>query len=126
VDSRGPRILLACSFVFLLGGYSGIKYIYDSGLAPDALSAPSIVFYALLLCSFLTGVGSLGGLTSSVNSTAKTFPDRAVCIHGGFFSQKNNFTHDSMTASIHDRSGNIWLWTIGLSLLDTLPYILHW
>jgi hypothetical protein len=80
VDSRGPRILLACSFVSLLGGYSGIRYLYDSGLAPDASSAPAIVFYALLFCSFLTGVGSAGGFTSSVNATAKTFPDRAVCI----------------------------------------------
>ena len=25
-----------------------------------------------------------------------------------------------MTANIHDRSGNIWLWTISLSLLDYL------
>ena len=80
VDTRGPRILLACSFVFLLSGYSGIKYIYDSGLAPDASSAPAIVFYTLNFCSFLTGVGSSGGFASSVNSTAKTFPDRAVCI----------------------------------------------
>jgi hypothetical protein len=81
VDSRGPRILLACSFVSLLGGYSGIRYLYDSGLAPDALSVPAISFCALLLCSYLTGAGSAGGFTSSVNSTAKTFPDRAVCIH---------------------------------------------
>ena len=79
MDSRGPRILLACGFVFLLSGYSGIKYIYDSGLAPDASSAPPIVFYALIFCSFLTGVGSAGGFSGSVNSTAKTFPDRAVC-----------------------------------------------
>ena len=78
MDSRGPRILLACSFLFLLGGYSGIKYLYDSGLAPDALSAPAIIFYTLLFCSFLTGVGGAGGITSSINTTTKTFPDRAV------------------------------------------------
>lgn len=124
VDSRGPRILLACSFVLLLSGYSGIKYVYDSGLAPDASSAPAIVFYALLFCSFLTGVGSAGGFSSSVNSTAKTFPDRAVCILSRFC--KAFITHYSMTASIHDRSGNIWLWTIGLSLLDYIPYTLRW
>ena len=74
-------MLLICSFVCLLGGYSGIKYLYDSGLAPDALSTPAIIFYTLLLCSFLTGVGSAGGVASSVNTTTKTFPDRAVCIH---------------------------------------------
>ena len=81
VDSHGPRIPLAFSFICLLGGYGGIKYFYDSGLAPDALSAPAIIFYALLLCSFLTGVGSAGGSTSAIFSTTKTFPDRAVCIH---------------------------------------------
>ena len=56
-----------------------MRYIYDSGLAPDALSASTISFCALLLCSFLTGVGSNGGFGGAVNSTAKTFPDRAVC-----------------------------------------------
>ena len=124
VDSRGPRILLACSFVFLLVGYSGIRYLYDSGLAPDVLSAPAIIFYALLFCNFLTGLGSSGGITGSVNTTTKTFPDRAVCIHWLFC--KVYFIHYSMTASIHGRSGNIWLWTISLSLLDYLPYILCW
>ena len=123
VDSRGPRILLACSFVSLLGGYSGIRYLYDSGLAPNALSAPAIIFYTLLFCSFLTGVGSAGGFASAVNSTAKTFPDRAVCIHRRFAKFILPLTP---TASIHDRSGYIWLWTIGLSLLDYLPYILCW
>jgi len=77
VDSRGPRMLLACSAVFLLGGYSGIRYLYVSGLAPDALSIPTISFFVLLLCGFLTGAGSGGGFAGSVNSTAKTFPDRA-------------------------------------------------
>ena len=79
VDSRGPRILLACSFVFLLGGYSGIRYLYDSGLAPDALSVPAVIFYALLLCSFLTGVGGSGGISGALNTVSKTFPDQAVC-----------------------------------------------
>ena len=82
MDSRGPRILLACSFVFLLGGYSGIRYLYDSGLAPDALSVPSIIFYALLLCSFLTGVGGSGGISGAINTVSKTFPDQAVCSRG--------------------------------------------
>jgi hypothetical protein len=94
VDSRGPRILLACSFVFLLGGYSGIRYSYDSSLAPDALSVSATSFGALLLCSFLTGVGSGGGLTSAVNSTAKTFPDQAVCIYW-YFAKFISFLHVS-------------------------------
>ena len=48
VDSRGPRILLACSFVFLLGRYSCFRYLYDCGLVPDALSTPvTIIYYAV-------------------------------------------------------------------------------
>ena len=52
MDSHGPRIFLACSSQFLIGGYSG--------LAPDALSALAMIFYTLLLCSLLTGVGGAG------------------------------------------------------------------
>ena len=123
VDSRGPRILLACSFVSLLGGYSGIRYLYDSGLAPDALSVPAIIFYALLLCSFLTGIGGAGGVTGALNTISKTFPDQAVC--SPKFCEVLLPTH-SMTASIYYRSGNVWLWTIGLFLLNYLAYILCW
>ena len=95
MDSRGPRILLACSFVFLLGGYSGIRYLYDSGLPPGASSAPPIIFYALLLCTFLTGVGGAAGNTSSVNTTAKTFPDRAVCSLRFLQGLFHSLSHDS-------------------------------
>ncbi|KAF8812663.1 MFS general substrate transporter [Phlegmacium glaucopus] len=77
VDSRGPRIILIVSCAFLLGGYSGIKYFYDSGLPPDTNTLPALSFYLLVLCSFLTGSGSLGGITSSLNSTVKSFPDGA-------------------------------------------------
>lgn len=78
VDKRGPRILLASAFTFLLSGYLGIRYFYNSGL-PDGvahLSPYSLVLLAF--CSLLTGAGGNGGLTGSVNSTAKTFPDKAV------------------------------------------------
>ena len=78
VDSRGPRIVLIVSLVFLLGGYSGIKYIYDSGLPPGTSTLPTLGIYLLVLYSFLTGSGGLGGLTSSLNSTIKSFPDGVV------------------------------------------------
>ena len=78
VDSRGPRIVLSVSFVFLLGGYSGIKYIYDSALPPGTSTLPTLGVYLLVLYSFLMGSGSLGGLTSSLNSTVKSFPDGVV------------------------------------------------
>ncbi|KAF9530910.1 major facilitator superfamily domain-containing protein [Crepidotus variabilis] len=77
VDSRGPKILLACGFTFLLAGYLGMRYLFDAGLPEGVkhLSTPS--FLLLSTFSFLTGAGGNGGLTSSVNSTAKTFPDKA-------------------------------------------------
>lgn len=80
VDARGPRILLSCSFIFLLGGYSGIKYFYDSGLSPGVTTLSNLGFIILAFCSFLIGCGSGGGLASTINTTAKSFPDRAVNI----------------------------------------------
>ncbi|KAF8812696.1 MFS general substrate transporter [Phlegmacium glaucopus] len=77
VDSYGPRILLSCSFIFLLGGYSGIRYFYDSGPPPEARTLPNLGFGILIFCSFITGCGGGGGLASTVNSVAKSFPDRA-------------------------------------------------
>ena len=78
VDSQGPRILFLLSFAFLLGGYSGIKYLYDSGPPPGTSTLPALSFYILVLCNFLTGCGSFGGLSSSLNSTVKSFPDEVV------------------------------------------------
>ena len=78
VDSQGPRIVFVLSFVFLLGGYSGIKHQFDSGLPSGTSTLPALSFYILVLCNFLTGCGSFGGMTSSLNSTVKSFSDEAV------------------------------------------------
>jgi hypothetical protein len=78
VDSKGPRILLAGAFLFLLSGYSGMRYLYDSGLPRNISSLSIFGFCALVAFSFLTGAGGNAGLISAVNSTAKTFPDQAV------------------------------------------------
>ncbi|CAA7269647.1 unnamed protein product [Cyclocybe aegerita] len=77
VDTRGPRILLAFAFVFLLGGYSGMRHLYEQGLPKGIMTLSTTAFVALATFSFLTGAGGNGGLTSAVNSTAKTFPDKA-------------------------------------------------
>jgi predicted ribosomally synthesized peptide with SipW-like signal peptide len=76
VDSRGPRILLvALSYSLLLGH----EIFYDSGLPPETKSLPNLIFFALVLCSFLVGSGgSSAYYTASVNSTAKTLPDTVV------------------------------------------------
>lgn len=76
VDHRGPRPLLALAFVALLAGYSGIRHFYDEGLPRGAKDMPTLSFLLLVLCGFLTGIGGNGGLTSAINSTAKSFPDR--------------------------------------------------
>ena len=78
VDSQGPRILFVLSFALLLGGYSGIKYLYDTGLPSGTSTLPSLSLYILVLCKFLTGCGGFGGLTSSLNSTVKSFPSEEV------------------------------------------------
>src|SRR5882757_9868145 len=77
-DLHGPRILLLISFALLLGGYSGIKILYDSGLPSGTSTLPALSFYFLVLCNFLTGSGSVGGMTSSGNATVKSFPDKIV------------------------------------------------
>ncbi|KAJ7618509.1 major facilitator superfamily domain-containing protein [Roridomyces roridus] len=76
VDARGPRIPLGCSFVFLLLGYTGIRHFYDAGV-PEGTSLSSLGLGLLIACSFMTGAGGNAGFTGVVNSTAKSFPDKA-------------------------------------------------
>ncbi|PPQ80753.1 hypothetical protein CVT26_006964 [Gymnopilus dilepis] len=77
IDKRGPRIPLTGAFLFLLGGYSGIRYLYDGGIPTGKNTISTLTFCALVVFGFMTGAGGNGGLTSAVNSTAKTFPDEA-------------------------------------------------
>jgi MFS family permease len=79
VDATGPRYTLVGAFMLLLVGYSAIRNIYDNG-APPSGSISAFTFWLLVICSFMTGAGGNGGLTSSVNTTAKSFPDKAVSI----------------------------------------------
>jgi len=72
-DSRGPRILFPVAFVFLLLGYSRIRALYDFG-APGS----TVTVFALIICSFMTGMGGNAGLSGAINTTAKSFPDSAV------------------------------------------------
>lgn len=55
-----------------------MRYLYNAGLSDGVKHLSSPAFLLLAGCSFLTGAGSNGGLAGSVNSTAKTFPDKAV------------------------------------------------
>jgi MFS family permease len=80
VDSRGPRILLVCAFIFLISGYLGMKFFYDSGLPPEEKSLPNLIFAALIVCLFLVGSGGSSAYTAAVNTTAKNFPDKVVSV----------------------------------------------
>ncbi|KAJ6544286.1 major facilitator superfamily domain-containing protein [Mycena capillaripes] len=76
VDSRGPRIPLAFAFLFLFLGYTGIRHFYDAGV-PEGSTLSSFSLGLLIACSFMTGTGGNAGFTGAVNSTAKSFPDKA-------------------------------------------------
>ncbi|KAF8075790.1 major facilitator superfamily domain-containing protein [Lyophyllum atratum] len=77
VDLHGPRILLVSALVLLMTGYSGMRHIFDAGVPASSTTISSLTFYLLVLCGFMTGAGGSAGLTGAVNSTAKTFPDKA-------------------------------------------------
>ncbi|KAF8812664.1 MFS general substrate transporter [Phlegmacium glaucopus] len=115
VDSRGPRIIFIVSFAFLLGGYSGIKYFYDSGLPPDTNTLPTLSFYLLVLCTFLTGSGGMGGLTGSLNSTVKSFPDGARASTAGLV-----FAGFGLSAFFFTTLSNILFSTAASTFLLTL------
>ena len=78
VDTRGPRISLASSFLLLLLGYSGIRYIFDAGIPAPADTVSTFTICLLVLCGCMTGAGGGASSTASLNSTAKIFPDKAV------------------------------------------------
>ncbi|KAF7368354.1 NmrA domain-containing protein [Mycena venus] len=75
-DTRGPRIPLGFAFAFLLFGYTGIRHFYDVGVEGDS-SLSSLSLSLLIACSFMTGAGGEAAFTGAVNSTAKSFPDKA-------------------------------------------------
>ncbi|TFK64184.1 MFS general substrate transporter [Pluteus cervinus] len=110
VDRRGPRIPLTCAFVLLLTGYYGIHYFYDQGVPESATTISSWTFATLVVCGFLTGAGGNAGLAGAVNSTAKSFPDKARAtatglVIGGFglsaffFSSMARFAYPGDTSS---------------------------
>jgi hypothetical protein len=123
VDTRGPRILQICAFILLLSGYSGIQYIFDSGVPSGATTISTFTFCLLVLCGYMTGSGGNGGLTSSVNSTARTFPDKAVSyphLSGHDLNSKSSFT-----AWFSNRNRNIGIWPVGFSFLFHIAHCIR-
>ncbi|KAF9442283.1 MFS general substrate transporter [Macrolepiota fuliginosa MF-IS2] len=84
VDRKGPRVPLIAAFFLLLTGYSCIKLFFDAGLPEGVTTMATLNFGLLVLCSYMTGAGGNAGFTGSVNSTAKSFPDKARATATGF------------------------------------------
>jgi hypothetical protein len=79
VDSRGPRIPLGSAFLLLLTGYSGIRIIFDSGIPSGTHTISTFTACVPVACAYMIGSAGHAGLTSAINATTKTFPDKAVC-----------------------------------------------
>ncbi|KZS96006.1 MFS general substrate transporter [Sistotremastrum niveocremeum HHB9708] len=119
VDRRGPRILLASGFIMLLIGYSGIRLFYDHGDSITKLGQPGLSL--LVFCSFLTGFGGNGGLTASMNATAKSFPDRLRAtttgiVISGFGLSAFFFSTIAKVFFAHSTSSLLLLLSLGTSL----------
>ncbi|KAG9095268.1 hypothetical protein FS749_010777 [Ceratobasidium sp. UAMH 11750] len=78
VDARGPRMPLLVAFMLLLFGYTGIRMFYmgaitmsDSSIAKFNGGVAALSFFGLC-----TGIAGNAGITSAMNTAAKSFPDR--------------------------------------------------
>ncbi|KIM54537.1 hypothetical protein SCLCIDRAFT_41414, partial [Scleroderma citrinum Foug A] len=72
-DARGTWIPLIGAFISLLVGYMGIKCIHNDDIGSGA--SISLVHFAIhVLCALLTGFGAIGGLSSTLSTTARSFP----------------------------------------------------
>ncbi|KAI0333452.1 MFS general substrate transporter [Cubamyces sp. BRFM 1775] len=83
VDRKGPRLMMVMAFFSLLIGYLGIRHFFVNGLPDDDSSIGLFSFCVLVFCGFLTGIGGNGGLVGSMNSTAKSFPDKTRATANG-------------------------------------------
>ncbi|KAG8679035.1 hypothetical protein FRC09_019311, partial [Ceratobasidium sp. 395] len=78
VDTRGPRMALLVAFMMLLLGYSGIRMFYTGAITLSDSSAAKFNggVAALSFFGLCTGIGGNAGITSAMNTAAKSFPDR--------------------------------------------------
>ncbi|KAJ1308851.1 hypothetical protein OPQ81_004539 [Rhizoctonia solani] len=78
VDARGPRIPLLVAFVLISFGYGGIRAFYTGAITMSETSAARFNgdVAALFFFSLCTGIAGNAGITSAMNSAAKSFPDR--------------------------------------------------
>ena len=86
-----------------------MKQLYDAGLPPHVNTLPVLIFVALILCTLLTGSGGTAADIASVNSTAKTFPDRMVMSLDILDPKSSPVIIPSFSAWLRYRLGHLWL-----------------
>ncbi|KAJ7174561.1 major facilitator superfamily domain-containing protein [Mycena filopes] len=128
VDARGPRIPLAFSFAFLFLGYTGIRHFYDAGV-PEGSTVSSFSMALLIACSFMTGAGGNAGFTGAVNSTAKSFPDKARATTTGIVLSGFGLSAFFFSTLAHilfpgDTSSFLLLLSLGTALTTVLGFFL--
>jgi hypothetical protein len=102
---------LALSFVLLLTGYLGIKGVYDAS-EDNTEPANGGTLCILILFGLLSGIGSNAGYCASLNTVAKSFPNKIV---------SSNYGPKTLTVltslldleNDHDRNRYLRLWIIG-------------
>lgn len=97
-----------------------MKQLYDSGLPPRVNTLPILIFVALIVCALLAGSGGTAADIATVNTTAKTFPDRMVMsVDTSILNH-----HSQHPAWLHYRPGHLWLRIITFPIHQRLPLFL--
>lgn len=65
-------------YFYMNAGDEGNADLFASAEPSGAERLSALSFCILIFCSYLSGAGGSAGLCSSINSTAKTFPDKVV------------------------------------------------
>lgn len=127
VDARGPKPSLVMAFFSLLIGYMGIKAIFDTGLKDGKEQASTATVVLLVFCGFLTGSGGSGATSGSLNTVAKSFPERlrtsfTALVLSGF--GLSAFLFSTIAHAVFP--GNTSDFLLVLAVGTSLPMILGW
>lgn len=117
-------MLLIMAFCTLIMGYSGIRHYYIRGLIQGTSTLSTFDISVLVLFGFLTGIGGNGGLAGAMNSTAKSWPDRAVSAFASVLSI--SCLLDPPAASYGEWHSYFRVRSVSLSILHHGSYILPW
>ena len=101
--------------------------IFEAGLEQGQERASTTTVALLIICGFLTGNGGSGGLASSLNAVAKSFPEHVVSARNLSNSSVPMLTPGSLRVENQlYRVGIIRLRTISFLVLHNRTYGLPW